>query len=1006
MRSQPRRLRGIALLSGGTVLAAVFGLGLQSLLSYHFGAGAETDAWFMSLSIYGFMAGFLMLTHLKSIALPVYQRLRKEDERRARRMIQDLLLVAGGGGVVIASLLVVGAPLIVDLLAPGYQGAMRSLTVHLVQIRVPGLVFLLVVTAGLIVLESGHRFGFSALAQKVAPAGVTLGLFAAFGAHFGVIGLGWMALTGGAAGMLVVVIAARPLLAGLRRSRGRYRVGSATELREIGGQWVRFGGSNAASLVGEWVFRISASLLPVGVFSAVVYGRMVHDLLHGAVNDSAQTVNLPRFASAMAGPDDRGDGESALARVGTELRHSLHVLATVNVPVAALVASVAPWIIALLFGRGQFLADGMVGPASLALRIYALGFLLQGLNQLIFAAAFASGRSYLVNRVQMAGHLVRAALLIPAVVHWSFVGLVGVQVFMNVLVLVMLLAAAPAPWKLGLRSLSHISRLTGIFAILVATGATWALYLMAPVWRIDPLSVGTGARIGVLIAVTLSWAIAYLVLASLLRVTPVASVWGRVRRALGGFGLFFLAAGRLHSVEAQELPQALVPGGHWSVDIIEIMEAQGVVGVGTARAGPLTASSVGTVLEAAESGVAWGRHALTSLRTELGANGAWTGSIEAGVSSSRVDEAHARSAPFASVEVRGGHEGGRVFGDARVTARGAGQGVALDWGGAGVRLGAFAVQVTRRRLQLGGGVSGAIVLSREASLDGVLMTTLDRPLLPIVGLTTITAGVFPLRHYPSVRNPWLGLMRVAVQPEPWLAVGLSRGAMVGGHFAGGTVAFDPVPYPPDDGSMSMGDLLGVLVGRNTRYDNQVTAVDLRMSLSALGPPVLLYGEIGLDDLARSWGDGAVVAGLLFSPRTHVPLSLRYEYTGIGRSGRWCPFCDTRPTYWYQHTRFQSGWTTGKGLLGHPLGGYGMEHLLSLVAADPDVRLRLRLTGGILRRDRWNLLEEERPGRAWYAGGTVSYRWSSAVEIGVRGRWETGASGWSVHDVAIRAALRV
>ena len=60
------------------------------------------------------------------------------------------------------------------------------------------------------------------------------------------------------------------------------------EMRPIGGRWVSLSSSNAASFLGEWAFRVGASLLPVGLFSAVLYGRMVHDLLHSAVNDSAR----------------------------------------------------------------------------------------------------------------------------------------------------------------------------------------------------------------------------------------------------------------------------------------------------------------------------------------------------------------------------------------------------------------------------------------------------------------------------------------------------------------------------------------------------------------------------------------------------------------------------------------------------------------------------------------------------------------------------------------------
>ena len=97
-------MRSLAILGGGTALAAVLGLGFQSLLAYWFGATAETDAFFMSLSIFGFLGKFLMLSHLRSLALPVYARLRAADAERARGLAGGLL------GLSTAAVAVLGLP--------------------------------------------------------------------------------------------------------------------------------------------------------------------------------------------------------------------------------------------------------------------------------------------------------------------------------------------------------------------------------------------------------------------------------------------------------------------------------------------------------------------------------------------------------------------------------------------------------------------------------------------------------------------------------------------------------------------------------------------------------------------------------------------------------------------------------------------------------------------------------------------------------------------------------
>ena len=92
------------------MLAAVFGLLFQALLSYHFGAGAETDAWFMSLSIYAFLGKFLMLSNVKSLALPVYRRLQASEPASAVRLERRLLLWLGAGTGALSALVVLGAP--------------------------------------------------------------------------------------------------------------------------------------------------------------------------------------------------------------------------------------------------------------------------------------------------------------------------------------------------------------------------------------------------------------------------------------------------------------------------------------------------------------------------------------------------------------------------------------------------------------------------------------------------------------------------------------------------------------------------------------------------------------------------------------------------------------------------------------------------------------------------------------------------------------------------------
>ena len=977
-------LPGLAVLGGGTALAAVLGLGFQALMAFWFGAGAETDAFFMSLSIYGFLAKFLMLTHLKSLSLPLYSRLRVSDEEGAKAFAGGLLGISVGVVAVLSLVLLFASPLLVDALAPGYEGRMRDLTVLLLRIRVPALPFLAGTTVAMALLESERRFGVTISAQKVVPAAVSLVLLLALADRFGIVAVGWIGLASTVAGALVIWGAARSRVGSLAPVAA---VRNA-ELRRIGGGWVSLSSSNAASFVGEWAFRVGASLLPIGLFSAVLYGRMVHDLLHSAVNDSAQTVALPRFSAALAsGPAGAESGspsvvdEAAHRKLGPVLRSALGRLTTVSLPLSLVVAATAPWSVALLFGRGRFLQDGMIGPAAVSLELFAAGFFLQGLVQLLFAAAFSTQRSQLINRVQLIGHLVRAAAIIPMVQAFSYVGLVGSQVAMNALVLGLLLFWAPREWAL-VRPRSSLLR------SLVAAVLPVALYLTVVSPRLpDPLTVGTLGRIGVLSAIGAGWVLLYGALALALSLPGTAALSRRLRGgAPAVIALLILSAGVPRGAAAQSpAGWGPLPEAHWSLSVLEWLEARGSVAAGASAARPVPAAGVAAQLDlAASEPLASG--AIARLREERGGTGLFADWINVAPALG-VDERQGRS--VSSVAVNLGSESSRPF--AFVDLERSDE-TRLTRGGAGIRVGKLWAFAGRERALLGGGATGALALNPSTYLDGIVIGTATPLRAGVLGDVSIVGGVGPLSTYQSVEDPWWGYLRVTSRPAPWIQVGVSRAALVGGRFEGGSVAFDPKVYGPDQGSFSASDIGSLLVGRTTQFEDQVIALDVRVSLARAGVPVLAYAEAGWEDADRSWGDPALIAGLLWAVASPSPISLRYEYVAFGSGARLCVWCDSLPAFWYQHTRFQSGWQTEDGLLGHPLGGYGRQHTMAVAGWSTDGRIRADFRISSIRRDRWNLIEGTRPGSATRVEGGGAWRLHPRAELAAGWSEESG-DGW-------------
>lgn len=514
--------RGLGVLGAGTVAAAVLGLALQSLIAFFFGAGTETDAYFMSLYIVAFLAKVFMFGPLKSIALPEYAGLGVRSEE-GRLLLAAVRRRVGWAALLAAAAAVATAPWLVDAFAPGYHGEQHALTVALLRIRAPALAFLALTATALVALEAAGRFGPVAAGSKVLPAAGTLFLLLVLGDRFGAIGLGWAGTAGAAAGCLALLAWSRretPFLS--RRPRRRPRAQDATPVphrqaaRRVWRRWAGMGWSNAATTGGEWVYRIAASTLGPGLFTAVVFGRMVHDVLHGAINDSASTVALARFSRAAS----KGRQPAAA------LASSLENLSAAALPAAAFVAIMSPWIAALLFGRGQLARDGMLAPVAAAMALFMVGVAIQGRNQLAFQAAFATGRSALVNRVQVVGHVFRALALMPAVWLWSFTGLVAAQVAMNALVAVVFWRAAPPELAPGRRAAAAVR---GLGRTTAAVAAPALLLLLATRALPDPAYASELLRLGVVSAAAAAWCALVLAAGALLRVPLHAKLVRRLR---------------------------------------------------------------------------------------------------------------------------------------------------------------------------------------------------------------------------------------------------------------------------------------------------------------------------------------------------------------------------------------------------------------------------------------------------------------------------------------------
>lgn len=466
------------------------------------------------------------------------------------------------------------------------------------------------------------------------------------------------------------------------------------------------------------------------------------------------------------------------------------------------------------------------------------------------------------------------------------------------------------------------------------------------------------------------------------------------------------------SVQGQAGPAA--PGGpvvpvaqdHWVYDLLDRMAAAGVAaGAWLPGHRPSTADGILRALSAAEE------------EAEDGGDARWAGLAASarGWLAAEYGPAESSWGLVPAVEIRaGGGPGSRGFNvgivpeafwsPARgvsvfITPRlefGESPRATIARGGAAWAIGNVLLTASRDNLRYGRGARGGIILGDESVLDGLGVALMEpvraSGLLRWLGAVdgSVHIGRIGADEYGETAALLAGELRL--RPHPRFQVGVHRSALVVGTSADGE-------------RIGLRDIVYLGIGKHSDFEDQRVALAASVRVTVAEVDVLSYAELGLEDSAGIGEDPGVILGL------HVPVlpgiaapGLRYEYAAFGMDARVWVLDEDEEHWrrwfwrnWYRHGFVRSEYRDAGGrLLGHPLGGYGHQHLLELQA--PLALPATVLEAGVFTREReatptWtNLLFETFPGRS-RGGYLEALHRRGALELGLGLSGEVGQAGW-------------
>ncbi len=404
-----RRFGGALAVATGIFLSRIAGLVRTRAMAHYLGQGAATDAFNAALRIPNLLQNMLGEGVLSASFIPVYARLlaegRHEEASRVARAIGTLLALVAS---IITLAGVLAAPLLVDLLVPGYPPSTRALTITLVRIAFPGVALLVLSAWCLGVLNSHRKFFLSYVSPVLWNVAIITATIVAGRRLAGydddiATWIAWGALIGSAAQFLVQLPTVIALLRGITPSLAVREPGVRATLRAFGPVVL---GRGSVQLSG-FIDGLLASYLGVGFYTALSNAQILYMLPISLFGMAVSAAELPEMSSAI------GDAAARAEHLQKRLRPALRQVVFLVVPSAIAFVAIGGTIVALLFQTGRFgSADTRVVWMMLAGSAIGLSASTQG--RLLGSAFYALGDP----KPPLHAALVRVA--ITGVLGWAF----------------------------------------------------------------------------------------------------------------------------------------------------------------------------------------------------------------------------------------------------------------------------------------------------------------------------------------------------------------------------------------------------------------------------------------------------------------------------------------------------------------------------------------------------------------------------------------------------------
>jgi len=368
------------LVAAGILLSRIAGLVRDRVFAHYFGNSDSADAFKAAFRIPNFLQNLFGEGVLSASFIPVYAGLMaRGDQEAARRTAGSVAALLGLVTSLLALLGVAAAPILVDVIAPGFSGEKRGLTIQLTRILFPG-AGLLVLSAWCLGVLNSHRRFFLSYAAPVAWNLAMIVAMIVFGGSRGQYPLALILAWASVAGSALQVCVQMPIVLKLL---GTFRLAlfcRSENVRTVVRNFIPVFVGRGVVQISAYIDALLSSLLPTGAVAAMSYAQTLYTLPVSLFGMSVSAAELPLMSGELG--DSKQVGDALKARINAGLRRITFFV----VPSMAAFLALGDVIVAAIYQTGQFgradvlyvwgiLAGAALGlPASTCGRLYASAY--------------------------------------------------------------------------------------------------------------------------------------------------------------------------------------------------------------------------------------------------------------------------------------------------------------------------------------------------------------------------------------------------------------------------------------------------------------------------------------------------------------------------------------------------------------------------------------------------------------------------------------------------------